>query len=80
MKLLRTVDGEADKKVLVMEEPAPFIIQKGAVGLEIVFTADVGGTVFLFQRDNFAEKINAEQGRFTRRSPLCCCDWRNTVG
>jgi hypothetical protein len=45
MKLLRTIYGEADEKVLFMEEPAPVVIKEGAIGLKIVFAADMRGTV-----------------------------------
>ena len=37
VKLRRPVETETDKEVILVEEPAPFIIEENAVGLEGVF-------------------------------------------
>lgn len=59
------VDGEADQKAVLLEKPAPLVIEQDAVGLQVVADADPGRAMLLLQRHYPAKVVDAEQGRFT---------------
>ena len=57
------IDGEADEEIVRGEEFAPFVVEQRAVGLDGVGN-DFTAREFFLERDDFAEKIDAEQGGF----------------
>jgi hypothetical protein len=61
VQVLRAVDGEADKEVLLVEELAPGVIDIRAVGLEIVLASHMRRAVSLLQLHDPAEKVETEQ-------------------
>ncbi|MCK9376491.1 MAG: hypothetical protein M0P73_10090 [Syntrophobacterales bacterium] len=49
MHLLGTVEAQSHQKIMLPQELAPGLIQERAVGLEVIFTADMERAVTLLQ-------------------------------
>src|SRR5690348_3734135 len=64
MQLARTIDGEADEKVVLREKFAPFVVEQNTVCLKSVFDAFARG-VSLLERDDAAKKVDTEQRWFS---------------
>lgn len=58
------VDAQADQKVVLLEERAPLVIQKNAVGLKSVFHGLPGFAVLLDNLDRTPEEVELHQRRF----------------
>ena len=63
VQLARPVDAQTDQEMMLLEERRPAFVEQHAVGLQVVFDALSGLCVFLLQRDDAAEKIQAPQRR-----------------
>ena len=63
MQPRRTVDAEADEKILRTQEFAPFVVEHGAVGLDGVVDL-FAVSVLALQLDDLAEKLHPQQRRF----------------
>ena len=61
--LLRAVHAEADEKVVLLEERAPFIVQEGSVGLHRVQDALPRLPVLLHVLDGALEEVEPHEGR-----------------
>lgn len=57
VKFPRPVNAEPHQKSVLLQKSRPFLSEKRAVGLEIVFDALIGFRVFLLEVDDFAEKV-----------------------
>ena len=57
------VHAQPDQKIVLLEERAPFIIQKNAVGLKGVFHGLLGPTVFFDEFDGTPEELDFHQCR-----------------
>jgi hypothetical protein len=64
MDFARAIDAQSDQETVFFEKGAPFLVEQGAIGLEIVFDALAGAGVFLLQSEHLAEEIQAHQGGF----------------
>jgi len=58
------VDGEADEELLFVEEPAPVVVEEGAIGLEGVLDGLAGAFVFVLEFDGFSEEVESGEGGF----------------
>jgi hypothetical protein len=65
MKLLGTIEAQADQKVVLMKELAPLVIKEDAVGLEGVFDACAGLLVPFLKLDRSPEEIEPHEGRLS---------------
>lgn len=61
---LRAIDRDAHQPTVVMEKPAPFVVEQGAIGLDtIAHTSAFGISTLIVQR--FAIETNRPQQRFS---------------
>jgi hypothetical protein len=65
MEVPGAVHGEADEEVVVVEEPAPFVIEKNAVCLEGVLDTGPGPRIPLLHLQRTPEELQPHQGRFS---------------
>lgn len=63
MQPRRSVDAQADEKLLRLQEFAPFVVEQRAVGLDGIVDAFAAGMLPL-QLDDLAEELHPEQRRF----------------
>ena len=63
MELPRAVDAETNQEIVLLEEGAPLIIQKDAVGLKSVLHNLAGLTVLFDEFDGAPEKVDLHQRR-----------------
>ncbi|MBB4013148.1 hypothetical protein GGR36_002494 [Niveibacterium umoris] len=61
---LRAIEADPDKEFVLLEEPAPFVVQMQPVGLQHVTDLTLR-TERLLQLNDAAEEVNAQQRRFT---------------
>ena len=61
VNLARAVDAQADEEPVLLEEARPVVVEQGAVGLQVVLDALPGLGVFLLQRDDLLEELEAQQ-------------------
>jgi hypothetical protein len=64
MKRARTVEAEADAKVLSSEKTAPLVCQENAIGLDAVSDVFTNRTVFALEFHNPAKIVQPENSRF----------------
>jgi hypothetical protein len=63
MKRARTVEAEADAKVLSSEKTAPLACQENAIGLDVVSDVFAAGAVFTLEFHNPAKIVQPENRR-----------------
>ena len=63
VQFLRPVQAESNGKPLRGQEAAPALIQEGAVGLNPVGDAPVGGAVLALKRHDLPEIVQPQEGR-----------------
>jgi hypothetical protein len=57
VKFLGAIQAEADQEVVLMKEPAPFVVKKNAVGLEGVLNPGAGLPKLFLKLSRPAEKM-----------------------
>src|SRR5258708_11174902 len=63
VELARAVDAQADEEIVFLEEGAPFIIEKNAVGLEGVLHGLAGATVLFDELNGSPEEVELHKCR-----------------
>jgi len=58
-----SVDAQADQKIVFLEERAPFVVKKDAIGLKGVFHCLLWPTVFFDELDGAPEELDFHQRR-----------------
>jgi hypothetical protein len=64
MKFARAIQGNPDEKTMLLKEARPILVQKDAVGLQVVGYASSEFHVLLLQAYDFFEELNAQQSGF----------------
>ena len=65
MRFLETVCTQADQEVILMKKPAPFVIQKNTIGLEVVFNTGARFFVFILKLQGTSKKIEPHESRLS---------------
>jgi len=64
MHFHRTIQAQSDSKTLGRKKAAPVLIEEDSVGLNTVSDVPVIGLMFTLERNNFAEVVQTQDGRF----------------
>ena len=65
VEFARPIDAQTDQKIVLLEEGAPFVIQKDAVGLKGMLHDLICPPVFFHELDRVAEELDLHQRRLS---------------